>query len=255
MSYLKKLIPYTLSFMVLSTTVSANAAETGSTYVYQHPQNQDQANLAKWQAGTKVQPASITTFGIDRCFNIEKIGQSLFKRIYKKSYKADCNIPLDSLRYLKVLHYNAQKEICLGELICHYSISKDLISIFKELFNAKYPIERMVLIDNYNADDETSMQANNTSCFNFRKVAGTKSLSKHSLGKAIDINTKYNPCVKRRNGKTICQPVTGRAYIDRSKDFPYKIDENDLCYKLFTQHGFTWGGHWRSLKDYQHFEK
>ena len=34
-----------------------------------------------------------------------------------------------------------------------------------------------------------------------------------------------------------------------------KIDENDLCYKLFIEHGFTWGGNWNSSKDYQHFQK
>ena len=198
---------------------------------------------------------SVNAFGLQRCFQIQKIDKTLLQRIYKKSYKEGCAVPLDSLRYLKVLHYDGNHKIHMGELICHHSISKDLISIFKELFKAQYPIERMILIDEYDADDETSMRANNTSCFNYRKVAGSRTLSKHSLGKAIDINTKYNPCVKKRNGKILCQPSTGRAYINRNQAFPYKIDENDLCYKLFIKYGFKWGGHWHSLKDYQHFEK
>lgn len=154
-----------------------------------------------------------------------------------------------------MLHYNLKQEICLGELICHQEIAHDLLEIFKVLYKAKYPIERMVLIDEYDADDERSMQANNTSCFNFRRVAGSKTLSCHSTGHAIDINPLYNPMVKIRNGKTIYSPKNAKAYINRTKDFPYKIDKNDLCYKEFRKRGFIWGGNWRSVKDYQHFEK
>ena len=73
---------------------------------------------------------------------------------------------------------------------------------------------------------------------------------------AIDLNPKYNPYVKHASdGSVICQPESGRAYADRTKDFSYKIDTNDLAYQLFTQAGFTWGGNWNSVKDYQHFEK
>lgn len=143
-----------------------------------------------------------------------------------------------------------------GEMICHKDIANDLIEIFRKLYDAHYPIERMQLIDDYDADDVTSMNHNNTSCFNYRAVAGSKKLSKHSMGKAVDINPLYNPYVKKRaNGKTIVNPEKGRQYANRSKQFKYKIDRNDLAYRLFTQHGFTWGGGWRSLKDYQHFEK
>lgn len=75
------------------------------------------------------------------------------------------------------------------------------------------------------------------------------------MGYAIDINPLYNPYVKMSNGKVIYQPENAEAYIDRSADFPYKIDHDDLCFKEFKKRGFTWGGDWTSLKDYQHFEK
>ena len=71
---------------------------------------------------------------------------------------------------------------------------------------------------------------------------------------AVDINTLYNPYIKEVDGKRILEPATAEKYIDRSKDFPYKIDKNDLCYKIFTEHGFEWGGDWENRKDYQHFE-
>jgi hypothetical protein len=113
----------------------------------------------------------------------------------------------------------------------------------------------MVLIDEYDADDEASMRANNTSAFNFRKSSGMRTLSKHSTGMAIDINPLYNPLVKHREGRTKVYPSTAVPYIDRTQDFPYKIVKGDLCYRLFKKYGFSWGGDWKSSKDYQHFEK
>jgi hypothetical protein len=99
------------------------------------------------------------------------------------------------------------------------------------------------------------MRDNNTSCFCFRTVSGRQHLSYHARGLAVDINPLYNPYVRTgKDGKQIVEPATGKPYCDRKKDFQYKIDKNDLCYKLFLQNGFTWGGSWRTMKDYQHFE-
>ena len=140
-------------------------------------------------------------------------------------------------------------------MICHKDIADDLLAIFQELYKAAYPIERMVLIDEYDADDEASMRANNTSAFNFRYASGMKRLSSHSTGMAIDINPLYNPLVKHREGQTRVFPTTAAAYMDRTKYFPYKIEKGDLCYRLFKKYGFSWGGDWKSSKDYQHFEK
>ena len=113
----------------------------------------------------------------------------------------------------------------------------------------------MVPIDEYGADDELSMRANNSSSFCYRVIAGSTRLSNHAKGRAVDLNPLYNPYVKTSNGKTVIQPSNAGPYLDRSADIPYKIDENDAAYKLFIAHGFTWGGSWTSLKDYQHFEK
>ena len=132
----------------------------------------------------------------------------------------------------------------------------DLVAIFRQLYDAHYPIARMVLVDEYRADDETSMRANNTSCFCYRTVAGSRKVSAHAMGMAVDINPLYNPYVKRRaNGRLFIQPANAEPYTHRERRFDYKIERGDLCHRLFLQHGFSWGGAWRSLKDYQHFEK
>ena len=167
-------------------------------------------------------------------------------------------VSYDDLRYLSVLYYDFYGEVQTGELICNKGIVQDFVEIFYELYQNEYQIEKIRLIDEYQGDDTASMADNNTSCFNYRVVDGTSSLSKHALGCAIDINPFYNPYVvfnRNGNGETYISPPGSEIYADRSKEFPYKIDENDLCYKLFKEHGFVWGGDWNSCKDYQHFQK
>ena len=100
----------------------------------------------------------------------------------------------------------------------------------------------MVLIDEYDADDEASMEDNNSSSFNFRLISHTNRVSKHGLGMAVDINTLYNPYTKVVDGERIIEPITGEPYLDRDASL------------LFTEHGFVWGGDWPDRKDYQHFE-
>ncbi len=168
----------------------------------------------------------------------------------------DIQISYDDLCYMSVLHYNFHGVERTGELICNKAIAQDLVEIFYELYQNEYRIEQIRLIDEYSGDDTLSMQDNNTSCFNYRVVDGTSSLSKHAMGLAIDINPFFNPYVVfRPDGTTYISPQGSEAYADRSQNFAYKIDENDLCYRLFKEHGFTWGGHWNSCKDYQHFQK
>ena len=99
------------------------------------------------------------------------------------------------------------------------------------------------------------MSWGNSSSFNFRFITHSKKVSKHGYGLAIDINPLYNPYYKKTDeGEEIVEPINAKEYVDRTKEFKHKIDEKDPAYKLFTEHGFEWGGNWKSCKDYQHFE-
>lgn len=194
-----------------------------------------------------------TTYQPD--FYYEPLSDDMKKRITGLSYKEDCPIPYEDLRYVNVLYVNFKGNTSTGQIICNKAIAQDLVEIFYELFQAGYQIEQIRLIDEYNADDTLSMQDNNTSCFNYRTIAGTNKISMHGQGLAIDINPFFNPYITYKNGALQVSPVGAESYADRSQPFAYKIDENDLCYKLFTEHGFQWGGNWNHSKDYQHFEK
>lgn len=191
---------------------------------------------------------------VERSFYAEEIPEDVFEGMQGKSYKADCPIPRSDLRYLHVLHKTLEGETQEGVMVCHKAVAGDLLEIFEELYDEGYPIERMRLVDEYDAIDESSMADNNSSCFNYRVISHTNTISKHGLGVAVDINPLYNPYTKIVEGARTVEPANGEPYLDREADFPYKIDENDLCYRLFIEHGFEWGGAWRSSKDYQHFE-
>ena len=212
--------------------------------------------LQTWKAGETVSQSAVDLFGgVEKCFVVEDIPDDVWSRMQGKTYRPNPYVKRDDLRYLRLLHSDYDNKIHLGEMVCNKKIANVLIDIFRKLYEANYPIQQILLPDVYNADDETQMRANNTSCFCYRSISNSNKLSAHARGMAVDLNTLYNPYyIDRKNGTRYVQPATARKYCDRTKSFRYKIDENDLAYKLFRQHGFSWGGHWKRSKDFQHFE-
>ena len=187
-------------------------------------------------------------------FYIKPIPDDIFEKMQGKSYKENCTVPREELRYLHILHVGFDNNTHEGELIVNKRIAEDVLDIFKELYKAGYQIEKVRLIDEYNAQDELSMRDNNSSAFNFRYISYSTTLSKHAMGLAVDINTLYNPYIKQVDGRLNIEPANAVNYVDRNRQFPHKIYHDDLCYKLFTKYGFEWGGDWEDSKDYQHFE-
>lgn len=272
----------TLALIVLVSTFlirSLNSSQTLYDYAQENPELAYLETTSEAETTTKSQPETISEtieelsdsstsentvstsrYTLCEGFFYEPIPESIKKQMIGVSYPTEEqeHISFDDLVYLNVLYYNFDNEIVTGELICNQQIALDLLEIFEELYYNNYQINEIALIDKYKGDDTLSMEHNNTSCFNYRVVDGTDHLSKHATGMAIDINPFYNPYVvydKDGSGKTYISPIGSEPYADRTKSFPYKIDENDLCYKLFIEHGFTWGGNWNSSKDYQHFQK
>ncbi len=207
-------------------------------------------DVAEMEAGSILTPEQVAEVGEECLFYAEELSDKTFERMYGVSYRIGCPVEREELRYLRLLHTGFDGETHIGELVCNEALAEDFVDIFHKLYQASYPIQQMRLIDEYGADDEWSMEENNTSCFCFRPVEGTKHLSQHAYGLAIDINPLYNPYITSRG----YEPSNAGDYVDRSADIPYKIDENDLCYQLFKEKGYTWGGDWESVKDYQHFQ-
>ena len=220
-------------------------------------------DLENVPAGTVVSEEEIDWQNLEQYFKSYEISDSLFQRIYgdDKSYKTYCTVPREDLRYIKVLHYGFDGQVLVGELMVNYLLEEDMTSIFQELFENHYQIEKMHLIDDYGADDDLSCLDNNTSCFNYRLVTGGSTLSNHATGCAIDINPVNNPYVTYDS--------SGEPYVVDDKAVPYLDRTNPeagamhmithdairISIRLFTERGYTWGGDWSNPVDYQHFEK
>jgi hypothetical protein len=183
-------------------------------------------------------------------FSYEPVPEAIRARMRGASYPEGCPVPWEELRYARVRYRGFDGQDHEGELVVNRRIASEALSAFQELYEAGYPIERIRLIDDYGADDEASMADNNSSCFCYRPIAGSNRLSYHAQGLAIDINPLYNPAVAAGS----IQPAAGAPYANDRDASPYCIDQDDLCYDIMTRHGFSWGGAWRSKKDYQHFE-
>ena len=178
----------------------------------------DTKPLTEWQAGRTVSQEAVDAFGgIDMCFAAEPIPDGVWQRMQGKTYKENPYIGRDDLRHIRALHWDYDNQMHVGEMIVNKQIAECVARILRQLFDAKYPIQRMLLPDVYDADDETQMRDNNSSCFCYRTIAGSTNLSKHARGLAIDINTLYNPYYKvRDDGTLFIQPATAEAYCNRT---------------------------------------
>jgi hypothetical protein len=147
-------------------------------------------------------------------------------------------------------YYNFDGVVESGELIVHEESVPAIESAFAAAFEAQFPIERMRLVDEYGGSDFESIEANNTSAFNCRLKTGSDSeWSEHAYGKAIDINPIQNPYVGRSGNTSHDQ---SEPFVERS-DRAGELTGTDPISVAFENAGWSWGGYWESIKDYQHF--
>jgi D-alanyl-D-alanine carboxypeptidase-like protein len=166
------------------------------------------------------------------------------------SWRPGCPVGPNDLRILTVSHWGFDGKIKSGELVVHRKQADNVIAVMRKLFDQRFPIEKIELIDKYQGDDDLSVAANNSSAFNCRSVIGRPGVwSQHSYGWAIDINPVQNPFIN--SGKLT--PPAGESYRDRSQKLPGMIHANDDVVKEFRSIGWKWGGYWNNPKDYQHF--
>lgn len=170
------------------------------------------------------------------------------------SYRDGCPVPLRDLRYLRMLHVGWDDLPREGEMVVHKDLAGAVVRVFRRLYEARWPVQRMRLVDAYRGDDAASMAANNTSGFNCREVTGGGRLSEHAYGRAIDVNPVQNPYVR----DALVDPPAGRRYahVDRTgtaKPARGVVVAGDVVTTAFRDIGWTWGGSWSSGKDYQHF--
>ena len=181
---------------------------------------------------------------------VEPISDELAEAMVGVSWHPGCPVPVADLCLVTMNHWDFDGLVHRGELVVHADVADDIVTVFRQLFGAQFPIRRMERIERYGGDDGASMAADNTSSFNCREIAGGGPYSIHSWGKAIDINPVENPYIK--DGRVL--PPSGAPYLDRQDVRQGMIVDGDVVVEAFAAIGFTWGGHWERLLDYQHFE-
>lgn len=183
--------------------------------------------------------------------SISEIDPDTQARMTPTSWREGCPVGFDELRLIRVVHFDDGGELQDGELVVHREHADAMVEVFRQLFEARFPIHEMRLVDDYDGSDQLSMQANNTSAFNCREVAYTPGRwSNHAFGGAIDINPLVNPYVQG----DFVDPAQATEYVDRSRtDVVGYITADSVVVQAFASVGWTWGGNWSSAKDYQHF--
>ena len=166
------------------------------------------------------------------------------------SWREGCPVGADELRWVELAHWNDEGEATTGVLVIHADHVDDVIAVFEQLFDARFPVESMRPITDFDGDDNASMRANNSSAFNCRMIDGTSTWSQHAYGGAIDINPLVNPWIR---GDQV-DPPEGAEYVDRTRtDVAGLIVAGDVVTEAFASVGWGWGGDWNNALDYQHF--
>jgi hypothetical protein len=146
-----------------------------------------------------------------------------------------------------------------GQLMVLAAVAPEVRQLFNALYQRRFPLERVRLMEHYQGDDAAAMRDNNTSAFNNRQLTGGGPPSLHAYGLAIDINPRQNPYVELgEDGMARFSPPAGIAYANRLAIRPGKPARPGMAEQvvgLFAEYGFTiWGGYWDTPLDYQHFQ-
>lgn len=169
------------------------------------------------------------------------------------TWRPECPVGPADLRRVELDYTGFDGRTHRGALVVNRAVVDDVIAIFDQLRKLNYPIARMQTVDHYpEAQDELSMQDNNTSAFNCRPLPGSAAWSLHAYGRAIDINPLINPYIDADGD---LEPATAARYLDRTRDDPGLLRADSPAVAAFTARGWRWGGSWRNPIDYQHFER
>jgi D-alanyl-D-alanine carboxypeptidase len=167
------------------------------------------------------------------------------------SYHRGCPVAPVDLRLVHVSFRGFDGRDHVGALVVHRRVARDVITVFRKLYVASFPIRRITPVSVYRGSDDASMAADNSSAFNCRRAVGstTGSWSQHAYGTAIDVNPVENPYVL--SGRAL--PPAGRRYLNRSRVRPGMAVPGGVLVRAFESVGWKWGGRWTGSPDYQHF--
>jgi hypothetical protein len=172
-------------------------------------------------------------------------------RALGKSWHSGCPVAPSGLRSVSLSYWGFDGAAHQGDLVVNARVVTVVVSVFRSLYAARFPIRLMRPIASYGGSDDRSMAADNTSAYNCRYAVsnGPKHWSMHAYGEAVDVDPLENPY--RLDGKVL--PPAGAPYLDRSNVRPGMVVRGSEPVRAFAGLGWGWGGNWSSSPDYQHF--
>ena len=171
--------------------------------------------------------------------------------IARSTWRAGCPVGVDDLAWIRLTFWGFDDQRHTGELLTNASVADDLVSVFRQLYADRFPIEEMAISTRADQDAPPTGDGNATEVFNCRPTTGGTSYSQHAYGLAIDVDSFQNPYVKG----DLVLPELASSYLDRDHIRPGMIEPGDEVVRAFAGIGWEWGGDWQSLKDYQHFSQ
>jgi hypothetical protein len=232
-------VPVTVVLVVALTACASNVADAPETL-----RSDTTTTTAATSTTLPISPSSEPSFDA----TVATIDAS--RRAAMVSWHEGCPVALNDLRIVRLRYWGFNGEVQDGELVVHRTVADDVVAAFRAIFEARFPIERMVPVDEYGGDDVRSMDDNNTSAFNCRLASGSTRWSEHAYGRAIDINPVQNPYVPITGA---VEPSAGAQYVDRTRVVPGVIVSDGPVVAAFDSVGWEWGGDWTGSTDYQHF--
>ena len=202
---------------------------------------------------TSTSPACLTSACHAGLFAVTQLSADDVAAMTGVVWRPGCPVSLGQLRNVSVGYLGEDGAVHAGTLVVHEAVAVDVQEAFRALLDQGFVIARVAPATEKRGDDVALMRANITSAFNCRAVTGGRAFSPHSWGVAVDVNPLWNPYVK--NGR-VSPPEGAPFVVDRTRAHrPGMLVPGSAAVAAFERRGFTWGGRWRSLKDWQHVEK
>ena len=184
--------------------------------------------------------------------SVSELPVSLRETMTGVSWRPGCPVGLDDLRLVRASHWGFDGRVRTGRIVVHRDVARDVATVLRRLYAARFPIRRMVPVDAYGGSDFRSIEADNTSAFNCRPVEGTSRWSEHAYGRAIDLNPIENPYV---DSDGTSSHRASAPYLSRTRYRAGMAVEGGVVVRAFESVGWSWGGRWSGVKDYQHFSE
>ena len=183
-------------------------------------------------------------------FKAVRLPPSIRQAMIGRSWRPGCPVGFSGLRYLTVAHWDFNGHRRLGRMIASRDSVSGLRKAFAFLYERRFPIRRMVLVDSFGGSDYQSIRADNSSAFNCRLRTGGGGWSEHSYGRAVDINPIENPYVAP-DGTTLHRE--SQPFLRRHPYRPGMAVRRGVLVQAFAGSRWRWGGSWSGVHDYQHF--